>query len=187
VKRRCHVSSSCAYVQIYKLLTAASADYEKHQSGLSDMLAAFPPPVQATSNRRSFRQSIRDQVNSWPLPPNLGRSQDSLPRSQQDSSQNQQGKKGRRCCGLPLWGFLLILLVVLIVIAAAVVIPLEFFVIRKKNVNNDAQSALQQCQDQLTCANGGTNVVNQGVCSCICTNGFTGFDCSIAGADGCPS
>ena len=94
-------------------------------------------------------------------------------------------KQGRRCCGLPLWGFLLILLVILIIIAAAVVIPLEFFVIRKQNAGRDAQPALQQCQNQLTCANGGTNVVNQGICSCICTNGFTGFDCTVAGADGC--
>ncbi|EOO01621.1 hypothetical protein UCRPA7_2838 [Phaeoacremonium minimum UCRPA7] len=71
------------------------------------------------------------------------------------------------------------------VVAYHLVIPLEFFVIRKQNAGQDAQPALEQCQNQLICANGGTNVVNQGICSCICTNGFTGFDCTVAGADGC--
>ncbi|CAK7229549.1 hypothetical protein SCUCBS95973_007261 [Sporothrix curviconia] len=97
---------------------------------------------------------------------------------------NQRNGKGRRCCGLPLWGFVVIVIVILIIIAAAVVIPLEFFVIRKQN--NGSNSALAKCQSQITCANGGTNVVSaQGVCSCICTNDFTGFDCSVAGDNGC--
>lgn len=171
-----------------KLLIQNTDEYEKHQSGLSDMLAAFPPPAQPINQRRSFRQSLRDQVGSWPLPAAFNRSQSSLPNSQSERRpgvSQEPKKQGRRCCGLPLWGFLLILLVVLIIIAAAVVIPLEFFVIRKQNADQDAQSALQQCQNQLICANGGTNVVNQGICSCICTNGFTGFDCTVAGADGC--
>ena len=95
-----------------------------------------------------------------------------------------KNKKGRRCCGLPLWGFVMLVIVILIIIAAAVVIPLEFLVIRKQN--NGSNSALAKCQSQFTCANGGTTVAStQGVCSCICTNGFTGFDCSVAGDNGC--
>jgi hypothetical protein len=82
--------------------------------------------------------------------------------------------------------FIILILVILSVIAAAIIIPLEFFVIRKQSLANpDAQPALQECQARVTCTNGGTNVVNQNVCSCICTNGFTGFDCSVAGATGC--
>ncbi|KAK4214107.1 hypothetical protein QBC37DRAFT_160769 [Rhypophila decipiens] len=166
-----------------------SLDSDKHQSGLSDMLAAFPPPAQATTNtRRSFRDSIRDQVQSWPLPLSLNRTTTGAqePGSNANSSRSSS-KPGRRCCGLPLWGFLVVLFVVLILVAAAIVIPLEFLVIRKQNASNEAQAALQQCQAQLTCANGGTNVVNQGLCSCLCTNGFTGFDCTVAGTTGCTS
>ena len=169
-----------------------SVDYEKHQSGLSDMLAAFPPPAQA--NRRSWRQSVRDQVGSWPLPiafNNAGSrpgpsNQNRAIEEYSSSSGTDLKRRQRRCCGLPLWGFILVVIVVLMLIAAAIVIPLEFFVIRRQNVDAGAQGSLAQCQGQLTCANGGTNVVSDGgFCSCICTNGFTGFDCTVGGTGGC--
>ncbi|KAK0628694.1 hypothetical protein B0T17DRAFT_505339 [Bombardia bombarda] len=165
-----------------------SLNAEKHQSGLSEMLAAFPPPAQpVVSRRRSIRNSIREQVQSWPLPFNSNRSAN--PSEEEDAVPNSDSqpstKRGRRCCGLPLWGFIVVMIVVLLLIAAAVVIPLEFLVIRKQNVEKQAQAALQQCQLQLICANGGTNVVNQGTCSCICTNGFTGFDCTVSSTTGC--
>ncbi|KAH6855113.1 hypothetical protein B0I37DRAFT_47406 [Chaetomium sp. MPI-CAGE-AT-0009] len=163
-------------------------DGEKHRSGLSDMLAAFPPPAHlaATNARRSFRDSIRDQVQSWPLPLNFNRtpntSQQAVPTS---DSESVAGKRKRRCCGLPCWGFILLMIGLLLVVAAAVVIPVEFLVIQKQNGDNQAQQDLQQCQQQLTCANGGTNVVNQGVCSCNCSSGFSGSDCTIADDVGC--
>lgn len=162
-----------------------SFDGEKHQSGLSDMLAAFPPPAQA-GGRRSIRESLRQQVQSWPLPLATNRGQsNNTSREYIPDSPDSGSRRRRRCCGLPLWAFVVVVIVVLIIMAAAIVVPVEFFVIRKQNVNQSAQPALQQCQAQLNCQNGGTNVVNQGVCSCICTNGFTGFDCSSAAATGC--
>ncbi|KAK3693786.1 hypothetical protein B0T22DRAFT_496441 [Podospora appendiculata] len=172
----------------YNMEKEISLDGEKHQSGLSDMLAAFPPPVHAitTNSRRSFRNSIREQVQSWPIPFNSNRGPNILQDPLHSSGpRSPQSKEGRRCCGLPLWGFIVVMIVILTLIAAAVVIPLEFFVIRKQNQDQGAQAALQQCQQQLTCANGGTNVVNQGTCSCICSNGFTGSDCTVAGTTGC--
>jgi hypothetical protein len=77
------------------------------------------------------------------------------------------------------------LTVAAIMIAAAVAIPVEFLVIRKEDAGNGGQESLQQCQQRLLCANGGTNIVDQGVCSCICTNGFTGVDCTVADDTGC--
>ncbi|KAK4042187.1 hypothetical protein C8A01DRAFT_14194 [Parachaetomium inaequale] len=162
-------------------------DGEKHRSGLSDMLAAFPPPAHLaqTNSRRSFRDSIREQVQSWPLPINFNRtlntSQEAVPTSDAQSAR----KRKRRCCGMPCWAFILLVIVILIVIAAAVVIPVELLVVRKQNGNNQAQEELQQCRQQIACANGGTNVVNQGVCSCTCANGFTGFDCTVVDNAGC--
>ncbi|KAK4192585.1 hypothetical protein QBC35DRAFT_373531 [Podospora australis] len=159
---------------------------EKHQSGLSDMLAAFPPPAQpGSSSRRSIRNSIREQVQSWPLPMfnrSANTSREAVPNG---DSQHSQKYKPRRCCGLPLWGFIVVMIVVLILIAAAVVIPVEFLVIRKQNTERNAQASLEQCQRRLVCANGGTNIVNQEVCSCICSNGFTGNDCTVAPSPGC--
>lgn len=168
--------------------------YDNHQSGFSDMLAAFPPPAQAQSRQGGIRQSIRDSVMSWPLPP-LNRNKDNVninnnltPRGAPDdmssNTDSTRERKGRRCCGLPLWGFITIVVIVIILIAAAVIIPIEFFVVRRQNVNTQAE-AEQQCQRQVTCQNGGTNVVVNGFCSCICINNFTGFDCSVADNIGC--
>ena len=178
---------------------------EKHQSGLSDMLAAFPPPAQAgSSNRRStFRQTLRQSASTgWPLPFSRSRngSQDTVPAEGSNNvgptatrNVNDDGPLGnskterdtrRRCCGLPLWGFITVVVIVIILIAAAVIIPLQFFVFQNGN-NGNAQPALAECQASLNCANGGINVISQGVCSCICTNGFTGSDCTIAGSTGC--
>lgn len=167
-----------------------SFDAEKHPSGFSDMLAAFPPPAQATA-RQSFRQSPRQQA-FWPIRDNNGNSVMNDPNETAVRRDNTVtpipgSTKGRRCCGLPVWGFIIVVIVVLVLIAAAVVIPLEFFVIRKQDIDNtDAQQqALQMCQQQITCANGGRNMVDQGFCSCLCVDGFTGFDCSVPSGAGC--
>lgn len=192
----------CLSAVITRMLTCYVVDNDRHQSGLSDMLAAFPPPAH-DGNRRSLRQSLRDQLASWPLPltggSGNGRGGPGSPQGQQapgggapgsregyESSEATDLKQSRRrCCGLPLWGFITVVIIVLILVAAAIVIPLEFFVIRKQNLEA-AQSALVQCRSSLACANGGSNVVSDGgFCSCVCTNGFTGFDCTVAGADGC--
>lgn len=163
-------------------------DLEKHQSGLSDMLAAFPPPAQVS--RRSMRQS----TSSWPLQFTGRKDYVASPLAEQHNMDNgtppmdsrQQQRPKRRCCGLPLWGFLLLMFALVVVIAAAIIVPLEFFVIQKNDtVTPTAQPELSDCQSQITCANGGTNVVTDGVCSCICTNGFTGTDCTTSSSEGC--
>lgn len=149
------------------------------------MLAAFPAPTRQPSGRRSLRESFRQQVESWPLPlMNRGQSSNAS-RGDDSPGPDEKRKKGRRCCGLPRWGFVLIITLLLALVAAAIVVPLEFLVFRKNREAAGAGPALQECQAQLTCQNGGTNVVMQGVCSCICTNGFTGPDCSSPSANGC--
>ncbi|KAI1755694.1 hypothetical protein F4782DRAFT_538176 [Xylaria castorea] len=148
------------------------AELDRHQSGLSDMLAAFPPPA----SRRSMRQSMA----SWPLPRRASR----MPVDAGERSAGFDGpgksKNRRRCCGLPLWGFLLLLFLVIAIIVAAVVIPVELLVNKKDNT----QTA-PNCMQQLPCANGGTSVISQGVCSCICSNGFVGKNCTIPASQGC--
>lgn len=73
----------------------------------------------------------------------------------------------------------------LCIVAAAIVIPLEFFVFKNLGNQDEPRSEMAQCQASLTCQNGGTNIVSKGACSCICTNGFTGSDCSADGTEGC--
>ncbi|KAM0561161.1 hypothetical protein ACHAPJ_003665 [Fusarium lateritium] len=156
---------------------------DKENSGLSDMLAAFPPPAQQT-DRQSRGSWFR--TTSWPLAP--GRQGEAPSRSglrEMTPSDEGRGKPRRRCCGLPVWAFALLLLLLVGIILAAVLVPLEFFVWKNLGNNDKPQSALAQCQESLKCQNGGTNILSQGVCSCICTNGFTGSDCSAGGSDGC--
>ena len=178
------------------------------------MLAAFPPPAQAgaSSSRHSLRQSFRRSASpAWPLP--FRRSTSSSPETainvdgpangspgeniyrDNNKSKNlgnghshnkseQEKKHGRpRVCGLPVWGFVVVFVIALMLIAAAIVIPVQLLVLQNRDDNT--QTALDECQSQLNCANGGTNVISQGICSCICTNGFTGSDCSIPGSTGC--
>lgn len=150
----------------------------RHQSGLSDMLAAFPPPA----SRNGVRQSRAS--TSWPL----GRRSFLRPpvtTEQAVDSDTESRKKGRRCCGLPIWTCFALAIILICIIAAAVVVPVKFLVIDKAAEKNAAQPAISDCEAQLKCANGGTNVVAQGVCSCICSNGFTGADCTIPTSQGC--
>ncbi|KAL2269540.1 hypothetical protein VTJ83DRAFT_1724 [Remersonia thermophila] len=165
---------------------------EKHRSGLSDMLAAFPPPAQARTPaitgpqpRRSIRASLREQVQSWPflLSRTLDTSQEAAPPSDDDRSEKS---KRRLCCGLPRWMVIVASIVALLIIVAAVVIPIEFLVIRRQENNNGAQQQLQQCRNQLPCANGGTNIIgDDGACTCRCVNGFSGPDCTTFGDLSC--
>ncbi|KAH9889221.1 hypothetical protein F4778DRAFT_395714 [Xylariomycetidae sp. FL2044] len=154
-----------------------SYDPEKYQSGLSDMLAAFPPP----GSRRSMRQS----GTSWPLPIGASRASRGPPVVTERSVDDDRQDRRRKCCGLPLWGFLFLVFIILCIIAAAVVVPLELLVFNKADTNDAAGQTAGECGAQLVCQNGGTNVIIQSTCSCICSNGFTGTDCSIPASQGC--
>ncbi|KAJ4316912.1 hypothetical protein N0V84_007636 [Fusarium piperis] len=152
---------------------------DKENSGLSDMLAAFPPPAQAPERGSWFR------TTSWPLAPSRQGEAPSRLGLREMTTPDGDQKRRRRCCGLPVWGFVLVMILLLGIIAAAVLVPLEFFVFKNLSNKDKPQTELAQCQESLTCRNGGTNVLSKGVCSCICTNGFTGSDCSVGGSDGC--
>lgn len=148
------------------------------------MLAAFPPPAQATSRTSRVGSWFRN-TTSWPLPPGHEENGDQGEGSGSRGGTSGGGKGKRKYCGLPLWGLILIVLVVVAIIAAAIFVPLQFFVFNNDDGGPFDDSALEQCQNQITCENGGTNVVTRDVCSCICTNGFTGSSCNDEGTSGC--
>ncbi|KAL5606372.1 hypothetical protein BROUX41_002789 [Berkeleyomyces rouxiae] len=166
------------------------------QSGLSDMLAAFPPPANPGSTPTSAQpgriRSFLRSPNSWPFPPNRSPGMQALKSPLATSATGTTEKtysnpKARRCCGLPLWGFVLLILFILALSAAAIVIPLRRLVLKDnpKSTPAAAESGTDQCLTRLPCLNGGTSVILNGECSCICVNGFTGDNCGIAGAVGC--
>jgi len=187
-------------------------DKDMRQSGLSDMLAAFPPPGQDTPLRSGTPNAANSRMSKWPSGGNsrLGVT---------DSGMSNEKPKGRRrCCGMPMWTFVTLMIVLLFIIAAAVVIPVVLVVIPNQNrsSNNAAQngpgnnnnnndndndnssvsntmSALPvptltpgtgQCDGVITCQNGGISILNSDR-TCNCVNGFTGKTCTNNDATGC--
>lgn len=148
------------------------------------MLAAFPPPVQTPVHTHR-------PTNAWPSVPGgpyTGREKFMMTPDDQEVPANSNAKpKARRCCGLPVWAFILIIFLMLCIIATAIVIPLEYFVFKNlgNNGNKSTTVNLQSCAKSLPCLNGGSGVVINGTCSCICTNGFTGANCGTNGSSGC--
>ncbi|KAI6809966.1 hypothetical protein KC332_g12547, partial [Hortaea werneckii] len=164
-------------------------DKRKSAGGISAILSSFPAPGRETP---ASRQGDRGRAPTW------GRG--STRHSQQLGSNSDGGdfgdRKGkRRCCGMPLWLFLLLLGFLLLLIAAAVVVPVVLIYLPSNE--NDSSStdtrsttsrALSSCREQLACQNGGTNVLtSSGTCQCLCVNGYTGQSCGTEGNAGCTS
>lgn len=126
-------------------------------------------------------------MGSWPVPGTYtGREKFSMTPDDMAPANGNPKAQARKCCGLPVWGFILVILLMLCIIAAAVVVPLEYFVF--KNLGNHNKSTgvnLDTCAKTLPCLNGGSGVVINNTCSCICTNGFTGANCGTSGSAGC--
>ncbi|EUC32227.1 hypothetical protein COCCADRAFT_6034 [Bipolaris zeicola 26-R-13] len=181
------------------------------QSGLSEMLAAFPPPGQETPVRSGWAtpNASNGGNSDWPSVRNSDRG------FVNNDTKNEKPEKRRRCCGMPLWTFITLLIVLLFIIAAAVVIPVVLVVIPNQNraastsaaqdntgSNNGnggasttngaaipaptAGAGDRQCSGVITCQNEGVAILNADMsCSCICINGFTGRTCTNNDATGC--
>ncbi|KAE9990438.1 hypothetical protein Vi05172_g9791 [Venturia inaequalis] len=149
------------------------------RSGLSGMLSAFPPPgVHTPTSPR----------NNWAS--KNGSHQSLNPRRRYHESQRRPGNPGRRCCGMPLWGFLVTMFILLLLVAAAVVLPVVLIVLPNQRAStstgNSGAVANAQCASTKPCSNGGSSAIQQdGSCACLCTNGFTGPQCMTAGDGGC--
>ncbi|KAF1913742.1 hypothetical protein BDU57DRAFT_320898 [Ampelomyces quisqualis] len=187
--------------------TGAPGPKDIRQSGLSDMLAAFPRPGHDTPNSRPSR---------WASPRSESRAG-----ATESALSNEKPKRRRRCCGMPMWTFITLLIVLLFIIAAAVVIPVVLVVIPNQNNNIGAVQqgqgnngngnnnsgngdggggnsltsnrpaptlapGVNQCDSVITCQNGGIPILNSDrTCNCVCINGFTGSTCTTNDATGC--
>jgi len=59
--------------------------------------------------------------------------------SMQETEHSKSQGRGRRCCGMPLWGFIILLIVLLLLVAAAVVVPIVLMFFRKYGTNTMRQ------------------------------------------------
>ncbi|KAI5846003.1 hypothetical protein BZA05DRAFT_342088 [Tricharina praecox] len=143
---------------------------DRETDSISDILASFPPP--ALGGPQTFPQ----RMSQWPASGVDG---------YDDNGSLRPVKSGRRICGLPLWAFIILVILGLVVITAAVVVPIQLVNINKtRNAStNSNASILARCKESNPCQNGGENIANSDLCSCICTNGFTGASCETKGED----
>ena len=104
-------------------LNAGTGD-ERRKSSLSDILASFPPPGLATPTGSRGGDVRRGSLGNWSS--GLRHSAMVLP-SESDAAEVR--KKKRRCCGMPLWLFVVLAVLVFLLIAAAVVVPVVLIVV----------------------------------------------------------
>ena len=169
----------------------------RRSGSLSDMLAAFPPPGEATPTGDNT-PNRRGPGSRWPS----GGGFQTLHSARTDEKSE---RRRRRCCGMPMWTFVTLLIVLLFLVAAAVIIPIVLIVIpRMRDTNTTTPSDNNgssnspapnvpvtppppgQCDGIIRCQNGGVAVPNaDGSCNCVCINGFTGKTCSTASSAGC--
>ncbi|KAF2476355.1 uncharacterized protein BDR25DRAFT_349465 [Lindgomyces ingoldianus] len=169
----------------------------RRSGSLSDMLAAFPPPGEATPRGDG---TPNRRFSKWPSAGGYD-----APGTESAQSTRKPENRRRKCCGMPMWTFVTLLIVLLFLVAAAVVIPVVLIVIPKmRNNNNAAQNSgnnnnnnppasvptsggqTGQCNGIISCQNGGVAILNADKsCNCVCINGFTGKTCGTQTDAGC--
>lgn len=164
-------SSMINYQDYYETDNAVEKGHMRNESSsISGILAAFPPPAMHTSERPG-------STFSHFLPRSNLRRVESL-----HSEPDAQGapKRQRRCCGMSPWVFMLICVLVLVAILVAVLVPIFVVVVPRQQ---DSDNSV--CEKSLPCHNGGVSVSSGSICSCVCTNGYTGNQCTTPGDTSC--
>lgn len=161
-------ASKAGWVDIWGGSTKSS-----RAGSISDILAAFPSPSVATP------PSIR-----WP-PSSMTKSSTTKGHAPPPPDSTDEGalhkSKARKCCGMPVWIFVLLLAIFVLLVAAAVVIPVTLIVLPRIR---HGPPSLASCK-KTVCGHGGTNVVVENSCRCVCANGFTGSTCIIPPDESC--
>lgn len=144
----------------------AGSTKSSRAGSISDMLAAFPSPSLATppSVRWPPSSMTKSSTTKGQVPPPLDSTNEGTPNK----------SKARKCCGMPVWIFVLLLVLVVLLVAAAVVIPITLVVLPRMR---HRAISVESCEEKGLCDNGGTNVVVENSCCCVCANGFTGSTC----------
>lgn len=138
----------------------------RNSGSFSGILASFPPPGLGTSEGRS----------SWPV--FFKRS--NLQNIASHDPETDQEKPRRRCCGMSPWVFALFCVVVTVIIILAILLPIFLVVVPGQD-----QSSASNCEKTTPCRNGGVSVSSGDLCSCVCTNGYTGSQCTVDGDASC--
>ena len=169
--------------RIFRTIDINHCAANRPRNSISDILNSFPPPGLHTPTPSGDRP-----VSRWPSP--FANSNNHLAATMTSESKTEKvyEKRSRKCCGLPLWAFMLLLILVFILVAAAVVIPIVLIVIPRQSSSQTPPVStldLTKCATSNPCGNGGTSVVSANSCRCVCSNGFTGSTCKNSADSSC--
>jgi hypothetical protein len=141
----------------------------RNSGSLSDMLASFPPPGLQTPEGRG----------SWPI--FFGRS--NLRNVEQLNSNDDEPNAPNRkktCCGMSRKVFVILCIIIFIIVILAVLLPVFLIAVPREKANKDAA-----CANRNPCKNGGISVSSGSECSCVCSNGYTGSQCTVENDGSC--
>lgn len=105
--------------------------------------------------------------------------------SQRELNSSQPGRQGehhqqrRKCCGLPPKAFVLVIIGIGIIVLAAILIPIIVTSLNRSMSNKAG------CEKTDPCRHDGVSVSSGKECSCVCSGGFIGSQCSIRGDASC--
>jgi hypothetical protein len=96
-----------------------------------------------------------------------------------DDGYGDTPERRRKCCGIPVWIFIILLILLIIIIIAAIVTPIA--IIRGRHHAN-SELTVATCQNEKPCQNGGVSYVggDPSQCACLCAAGFSGGQCQTA-------
>ncbi|KAF2146257.1 uncharacterized protein K452DRAFT_294837 [Aplosporella prunicola CBS 121167] len=144
--------------------------HARNSGSIHDMLSSFPPPGLGTPNGSAHGSR---PPSRWPS--GLALHESHYP--DENDTRREPRKQGRKCCGMPLWCFVTLITVLAVLVIAAIVVPICLIVVPAQDSKS---SGLASCQKNMPCKNGGSSIIDlNGQCSCLCTNGFTGTQCTL--------
>ncbi|EPS26639.1 hypothetical protein PDE_01577 [Penicillium oxalicum 114-2] len=148
--------------------------HRRGSGSISDILTSFPRPGYQTPESHSSwpvffgRSGLR---NVEPLP-----SGDEPPRND---------KPVRKCCGMPRKWFIVLCIILFLVVILAVLLPIFLVAVPHQKLSSGDSNSTAACTSANPCQNGGMSVSSGTQCSCVCSNGFTGSQCTIPGDSSC--
>ncbi|KAJ6045684.1 uncharacterized protein N7446_012548 [Penicillium canescens] len=142
-------------------------------SPLSDILASFPPPSLRTPEGRG----------SWPI--FFGRSKlRNIEQPNPNDDEPNAPKRKKTCLGMSRKVFVILCIIIFIIffiiVILAVLLPVFLFAVPREKANKDAA-----CANSNPCKNGGISVSSVSECSCVCSNGYTGSQCTVENDGSC--
>ncbi|KAJ5469522.1 hypothetical protein N7539_009140 [Penicillium diatomitis] len=150
-------------------------EHRRGSGSISDILTSFPRPGAQTPESHS----------SWPV--FFGRSGlrnvEALP-SNDEPPQTKEAPR-RRCAMSRKW-VLILCIILFIVLVLAILLPVFLIAVPKQmSSGSSSGNGTDACASRNPCQNGGISVSSGEQCSCVCSNGFTGSQCTIPGGSSC--